>query len=123
MSGYSVQATLLFILLGSFLLGSGIVCVILAAYYGSFHALWTIYFHGTACIWPFCCSGCQPIWGDLGWYLTGMFLMSGFSMPLLMFHNYIVPIDVALLSIGGSALMISGVLIFLRLFYKQEQWY
>lgn len=107
--------------------GSGVLMILLAASLDSFHSLWTVLLDCFALLWPTMCGGCdfQNMYDernslenmkDLGFFLSGGFLVSGFILPIYLHHIRVVSLVAAMLSIGGGTCILAAVMIFLKYF-------
>jgi len=115
------------------ILATGMLLVFLACRYGTWHPLWTVVFHGAAFIWPVLCGACDFVdmdnpwsdWGedavignlqDFSFFLMAFFIMSGFALPIVLYHNTVLPMAAAYLTLSGGTLILISIIIFIRLF-------
>ena len=53
---------------------------------------------------------------DLGYFMSGAFLLAGYVIPIYLHHIQVLPLNAVLLSLSGSTCIICSVMIFIRFF-------
>jgi len=60
-------------------------------------------------------------WQDVAYFLTGVFLASGFGIPFIMKHALVIELWPALLSLAGGLLIYGSIELYLRYFHTQKE--
>eukprot|EP01113_Clastostelium_recurvatum_P045219 TRINITY_DN773_c0_g2_i1.p1 TRINITY_DN773_c0_g2~~TRINITY_DN773_c0_g2_i1.p1 ORF type:complete len:130 (-),score=33.44 TRINITY_DN773_c0_g2_i1:126-515(-) len=57
---------------------------------------------------------------DLGFFLTGFLVISGFGIPAVLAHSKIIPIEAMALALAGGLVVYATILVYLHFFHKHE---
>lgn len=110
-------------------LAVGVLLILVASVtYGNYWPLFTIATHGFALMFPMLCDGYNEIGEDdgddlflrdcklIGWFMLAVFFMSGYALPIVMYHSGQIPTPVIYLVIAGGTLVWVSIMLFMRLF-------
>jgi len=116
------------IILGAFLLSIGVLCNILACVIWKNWLLFIVvvaYFLApipnvlfARCGDPMDMSGSNRSFKDLGYFLTGVFVVSGFALPAVLTHIQIIAWQALILSLAGGLIVYGTILAYLHKYYN-----
>jgi len=114
----------------AFALTLGIVCNIIAGViWQNWWPLLIIVFYFLSPIPDFVCSRCglnDPLdisgrnFKDLGYFLTGMLVISGFGLPAVLAHNNVITIGALILCLGGGAIVYASLVVYIHFFHTKR---
>jgi len=58
---------------------------------------------------------------DLGYFLTGFLVISGFGIPAVLAHSQIIPLAAMGLALAGGLIVYATILVYLHFFHNQEE--
>ncbi|KAL1923166.1 uncharacterized protein VTP21DRAFT_9542 [Calcarisporiella thermophila] len=116
----------------SFVLACGFLLVILSC--ALYNNWWPLFVIGTYVVAPIpnavCarCGGSNDIMSDesntglldLGRFLTGILVMTGFSLPFVLAHAEVISIPAMIMSIGGGILVYTTIITYGKFFAQEE---
>jgi len=112
-------------------LSLGILCNILAgALFGNWWPMVIVIFYFIAPLPDLLCSRCgqndvMNVSGrnfkDLGYFLTGVLVISGFGLPAVLAHNNVIGIPALCLSLGGGLIVYASLVIYIHFFHAKAK--
>eukprot|EP01114_Cavostelium_apophysatum_P013225 TRINITY_DN314_c0_g1_i1.p1 TRINITY_DN314_c0_g1~~TRINITY_DN314_c0_g1_i1.p1 ORF type:complete len:134 (-),score=12.77 TRINITY_DN314_c0_g1_i1:48-449(-) len=58
---------------------------------------------------------------DMGYFLTGFLVISGFGIPAVMAHSQVIRYEALLLALAGGLIVYATILIYLHMFHKKHE--
>lgn len=120
-------------------LAIGILLIFIASFnYNNLWPLFTIFVHSIALLFPMMCDGYDIEGGDFGfpddssdlflhdcqlfgWFLMAVFFISGYALPIILYHSGIIPEVVIYLVISGGTCIWLSIILFIHLFCCGKQ--
>eukprot|EP01117_Protostelium_nocturnum_P002787 TRINITY_DN1370_c0_g1_i1.p1 TRINITY_DN1370_c0_g1~~TRINITY_DN1370_c0_g1_i1.p1 ORF type:complete len:133 (-),score=41.17 TRINITY_DN1370_c0_g1_i1:78-476(-) len=60
-------------------------------------------------------------WKDLGFFLTGALVVSGFALPAVLAHSHIIANNALIMAIAGGVIVYGTLLFYIHKFHPEEQ--
>jgi len=111
-------------------LALGILCNILACViWGNWLPIFVIIAYFLAPLPNLMCSRCgtDPLdvsgrnFKDLGFFLTGALVISGFGLPAVLAHAQLIQIPALLLGIGGGIIVYASIIVYIHFFHTKPK--
>jgi hypothetical protein len=111
----------------SMLLASGILLILVPCIqYDNWWPLLTIFVLFLAILFPMMCGGCSPDTENneelvlISWVFTGMFIVTGYSIPSILLRGKYIPEAGLIFSTVGGTVILLSILVFVRIIYFKK---
>ncbi len=125
------KRTILLIVLNSALLAAGVLLIIFScALYHNWWPLMMIFVFVASTVFPLMCNGCKmedanefpdptrdEIGPMLGWFMVGLFLVMGYSIPIELMRKGLFHLTGFWMSMSGGTVILMAIVLFIKILF------
>lgn len=125
------KRTILLIVLNSALLATGVLLIVFScALYHNWWPLFMVFVFIASCIFPLMCNACKmedpnefmdsnrdEIGPMLGWFMVGLFLVLGYSIPIELVRKGLFHLTGFWMATGGGTVMLMAIVLFIKILF------